>query len=111
MNEPAAGREERFDRIRRQAVAEQVRVKQHAQAEMVEEAISLDDVREAIAAGRILEDYPEHRRGPCCLVGGFTASGRPLHVVCTTGQDLLILITVYEPSLPKWVTPFQRRSQ
>jgi hypothetical protein len=27
--------------------------------------------------------------------------GRPLHIVCTTGQPLLILITAYQPRLPK----------
>jgi hypothetical protein len=58
-----------------------------------------------------LEHYPEHRRGACCLVNGSTEEGRPLHVVCTTGQPLLILITVYEPRSPRWLTPRERRSQ
>jgi hypothetical protein len=58
-----------------------------------------------------LEDYPEHRRGACCLVNGFTDEGRPLHSVCTTGQPLLILITAYKPRPPKCLTPWERRSQ
>jgi hypothetical protein len=40
------------------------------------------------------------------LIEGIT--GRPLHVVCTTGKPLLIVITVYEPKLPKWLTPARR---
>ena len=75
------------------------------------EDISLQDVFEALAQGEILEDYPEHRRGPCCLVGGFTERGRPLHVVCTTAQPMLIAITVYEPRPPKWPTPMRRGAQ
>ena len=55
-----------------------------------------------------LEHYPEHRRGPCCLVCGYTVEKRPLHVVCTTEQPLLILITAYEPKPPKWETPTLR---
>lgn len=35
--------------------------------------------REAIAAGNIIEDYPNDKYGPSCLVLGFTQAGRPLH--------------------------------
>jgi hypothetical protein len=96
-------------RIRAQAAVESIRITQHAQQEMVEENIILDEVLEAIATGEILEDYPEHRRGACCLLYGFTRNDRPLHIVCTTARPVLIIITAYEPKLPKWVTPTQRR--
>lgn len=95
--------------IRSQAAAENIRVTQHAHQEMVEENIALDEVLQAIATAQILENYPEHRRGPCCLLGGITQIQRPLHIVCTTAQPVLIIITVYEPKLPKWVSPTQRR--
>ena len=86
-----------------------VRVTAHAHAEMIEEGISLDEVFEAISSCAVLEDYPEHRRGACCLVGGLTADSRPLHIVCTTAQPVLIVITVYEPRPPKWTTALERR--
>lgn len=89
--------------------SEAFRVTQHAQQEMAEEDILLDQALEAIRSGKILENYPDHRRGPCCLVFGYTVSRRPLHVVCTTVQPVLVLITVYEPVPPKWLTPTQRR--
>ncbi|MBU0703503.1 MAG: DUF4258 domain-containing protein, partial [Chloroflexi bacterium] len=100
-----------LERIRAQAGAENIRITQHAQQEMVEENIVLDEVLEALAGGQILENYPEHRRGACCLLNGLTQDGRPLHVVCTTARPKLIIITVYEPKPPKWVTPTQRRQQ
>src|SRR6266487_1689292 len=96
-------------RIQRQAAAESIRVTQHAQEEMDAEEITLDEVLATIANGQFLEKYAEHRRGPCCLLYGRTYKGRPLHVVCTTAQPLLIIITVYEPLPPKWVSPTQRR--
>ena len=83
---------------------------QHAQQEMAEEEIMLGEVLQALANGQVLEDYPQHRRGACCLVGGWTQAGRPLHVVCTTARPVLIIITAYEPKPPKWVTPTQRRT-
>lgn len=98
-----------LSRIQRQAVAEALRVTQHAQAEMDAEDITLNEVLAAIANGQVLEDYAEHKRGPCCLLYGRTHQGRPLHIVCTTAQLLLIIITVYVPLPPKWVTPTQRR--
>ncbi|MBM4122800.1 MAG: DUF4258 domain-containing protein [Nitrospira sp.] len=60
---------------------------------------------------QVIENYPEHRRGPCCLLNGQTERGRPLHIVCTTAQPSLIIITAYEPRPPKWVTPTQRRQE
>lgn len=86
-----------------------IRVTQHAQEEMDAEDIALEDVLQAIASGQLIENYPDHRRGACCLLFGRTAFGRPLHVVCTTTHPILIIITVYEPTPPKWVTPTQRR--
>ena len=97
--------------IQAQARAETLRVTLHARDAMRDETITLDEVLEAIATGQILEDYPEHRRGACCLVGGQTRAGRPLHLVCTSAQPVLVLITVYEPQRPKWLTPTERRAQ
>lgn len=104
-------REQHLEGIRARVRAGNVRITQHAHQEMVEEDIALDDVFEAIADAEILEDYPGHRRGPCCLLGGLTQQGRPLHVVCTTAQPMLIVVTVYEPKPPRWVTPTQRGSR
>ena len=101
-----------LERLRTQAAPENVRITRHASEEMVEEDIALDEVLEAVQSGQILEDYPQHRRGPCCLIAGVTRAGRPIHVVCTTAQPVLIIITVYKtvykPRPPKWVTATQR---
>jgi hypothetical protein len=96
--------------IREQVASGAVRVTLHASGEMTEEGISLDDVSEAIASGdaEVVENYPDHRRGACCLVAGRTQQGRPLHVVCTSAQPAVIIITVYEPKPPKWITPNRR---
>lgn len=105
-----AGRdfEEVLRGIRAGIQAGEFRITQHAQQEMVEENITLAELVEAIATGTILEDYPQHRRGPCCLLSGETARRSPLHVVCTTELPVVIAITAYEPRPPKWVTPFRR---
>jgi hypothetical protein len=98
-----------LEHIRAQADQENLRITEHAQQEMAEEDITLDEVLEAIAGGQILENYPDYRRGACCLLSGVTQKGRPLHIICTTVRPVLIIITVYEPKPPKWATATQRR--
>ena len=96
-------------RIRAQAAAGMYRVSEHAGQEMADEDITQNDVLEAIAGSEVLENYPEHRRGACCLLSGTTNSGRPLHIVRSTTRPELVIITVYEPKPPTWPTPRQRR--
>ena len=107
-HEDARDLQEVLARIQALSAAGEVRVTQHGQQEMAEEDTTLGEVLQAIAAGQVLENYPDHRRGPCCLVYGRTVQGRPLHILCTSVQPVVIVITVYEPRPPKWVTPTQR---
>ena len=100
-----------LEQIRQQIADGAVRVTAHAHREMVEEAITLDGVYSALLNGKVIENYAEHRRGPCCLIGGMDQSERRVHVVCTTGRSMLVLITAYEPKPPKWPTPETRRTR
>ncbi|MGP8020864.1 MAG: DUF4258 domain-containing protein [Limisphaerales bacterium] len=68
----------------------------------------MDDVLEGLASGELLENYAEHKRGACALFVGVAREGRPVHIVCTTANPVLIVITVYEPKPPKWPTPTRR---
>ncbi len=94
--------------LRRQAETDKLRITLHGHQEMVEEDISLEEILEVLLDATFVENYAEHRRGPCCLVCKQTSHGRYVHVVCTTTLEHAIIITVYEPRAPKWVTPFQR---
>ncbi len=96
------------ERLSRQAQTEQIRVTAHAHQEMVEEDILLDDILCVLRRAIVVENYPDHKRGSCCLVYGRSTEGRDVHVVCTSSLDLAIIITVYEPKLPKWKNPFTR---
>ena len=95
-------------RLRNQCSRDAIRVTIHAHQEMVEENVCYDSMVEALDRGSVIENYPEHQRGPCCLVCGRDSAGRFLHVCCTTSLEVTVIITVYEPQPPKWVTPYQR---
>jgi hypothetical protein len=75
---------------------------------MIEDGVSIDDVCRALSDCHLVENYPEHERGACCLVCGTMRDGRYLHVVCTTSLEWLVVITVYLPTEPKWKSPFER---
>lgn len=98
-------------RIREQVRAGAVRIGPHAFQEMIMErpSISTETLLQALLSGSVLENYPEAPRGPKCLVNGQAKSGRPVHVVCTTGRaDVLFVVTVYEPKPPKFISPTER---
>ena len=42
--------------------------------------IRVQDIREAIANGQVIEDYPNDKYGPSCLIYSFTQAQRPIHV-------------------------------
>lgn len=81
----------------------------HALDRLNEQRIRILDVRQAIAndAPEVIENYPTHARGPCCLVLCFTPTGDPYHVVCTHPPDVWV-VTVYYPD-DRWTPDFKRR--
>jgi hypothetical protein len=100
-----------IEEIRNLASTQNFRLTRHAAEELADENITVDEMIDSILNGNIIEDYPNHKQGSCCLVNGTTVSGRPLHTVCTSGKPFLLIITVYEPKLPKWLTPTERRKR
>jgi len=85
-------------RIQAQVSSRAIRVTDHAREEMEDESISLSEVSQAILNGQIIENYPEHKCGACCLLFRITSRKRPLHIVCTTSFSMLVIITVYVPT-------------
>jgi hypothetical protein len=81
----------------------------HAEGRMAERSITDTQVKETILTGEALETYTEDQRGWSYLVLGFPG-GQPLHVQVGYNRyrRLAIIITLYVPEPPKWVTPRQR---
>jgi hypothetical protein len=84
---------------------------QHAVDQSILRHISVQEVREAIAVGEVIEDYPNDKYGPSCLLLGFTGAGRPIHIQCSyASRPLIKIVTLYEPDPAQWVDFRQRRS-
>jgi hypothetical protein len=73
-----------------------------------ERMISIEEIRNAIFHGEIIEEYPDDVRGESCLVL-YAAGRRPVHVVCAPRTDYLAVITAYLPAPEQWSGDFRVR--
>lgn len=84
--------------------ARQYEYSKHAVDQTILRGISVLELEEAIAnRSEVIEDYPNDKYWPSCLVLGFTYAGRPLHVHCSyASRPLVKIITIYEPDPGRW---------
>jgi hypothetical protein len=93
-----------IDEIRKKIREGHYEYSQHAVDQSVIRMISTREVQEAILHGKIIEDYPDDKYGPSCLIYGKTKNGWPIHVQCSYPSRLLIkIITAYEPDPALWI--------
>ncbi len=82
----------------------------HAADQSILRKITISEVREAIQNAQIIEDYPDDKYGPSCLVLGYTLKKRPLHIQCSyPSRPVLKIITLYQPDPALWVDNKVRR--
>src|SRR5262245_44727794 len=87
-----------IDDIREKMARGQFEFSQHAVVQSIVRHISVQELREAIAVGELIENYPEDKYGPSCVVFGVTLARRPLHIHCSyPSRPLVKIITLYEP--------------
>lgn len=58
----------------------QYRFSDHAVKRMIQKSIDRHEVEEVISGGEVIEEYPDDKYSPSCLIHGKTEKGRNLHV-------------------------------
>jgi Domain of unknown function (DUF4258) len=100
----------KIEEIRDQLQAGQFEFSRHAFRRTVERNISEQEIREVGENVIIIEDYPEDKYSPSCLLLGFTRSGKVLHIQVSRQQsETSKIITIYEPEPDRWIDYSQRR--
>lgn len=100
------------DEIRRKIESDQFEFSKHAVDQSIRRRISVQEVREVIANGEMIEEYPEDKYWPSYLIYGRTAEGRPLHVQCShPSRSVVKIVTLYEPDPARWINFRERRSR
>lgn len=101
-----------LDEIRTKIRNDQFEFSQHATDQSIIRHISVQEIREAIEESKVIEDYPNDKYGPSCLILGFTQSKKPLHIQCSyPSRPLVKIITLYEPDPSRWIDFETRRKQ
>jgi hypothetical protein len=94
-----------LDDIRAKIAARQYEFTKHAVDQTIIRDISVAEMEEAVSnRSEVIEDYPDDKYGPSCLILGFTKSGRPLHIQSSHPTRTLVkIVTVHEPNSDLWV--------
>lgn len=84
----------------------------HAQLRMFERNITTDEVEEVIEYGEKIEDYPNDKPYPSCLIFKII-NNRPVHVVVASNKSVSegIIITLYEPAIDKFESDYKTRKK
>ena len=80
----------------------------HASDRAIKRDIDDFEIEEVVIAGAVIEDYPDDKYGPSCLILGYTETKRPLHVQVSYPTKIKV-ITVYEPSPDDWEEDLKTR--
>jgi hypothetical protein len=80
----------------------------HAQQRMGLRQVSHDDIRQVMAIGDVIEEYPEAKPFPKVLFMKHR-QGEPLYVSCAFDGTLVYVITVHRYDPARWHDPWTRR--
>jgi hypothetical protein len=84
--------------IRRKVADNQFEFSKHAADQSILRQILVQEVKETIANGQVIEDYPDDKYGPSCLICGFTQLQRPIHIQCSyPSRPVVKIVTMYKP--------------
>jgi len=91
--------------IRAKIKTRQYEFSKHAVDQSIIRDISVAEMEDAVAGqSQIIEQYPEDKYGPSCLILGYTKAGRPLHVQCSyPSRPIVKIITLYQPDPDLWI--------
>ena len=84
------------------------RLSDHAVRMMIKRSIERSEVEDAIKNGEIIEDYPDDKYSPSCLIYGKAKTKRHLHVQVSL-PPTVVIITTYEPDPDEWINYKIRR--
>jgi Domain of unknown function (DUF4258) len=99
-----------LEQVRDQLAAGEFEFSRHALKRIVERNIGELDIRQAGQQATMIEDYPDDKYSPSCLLLGFTHTGRPLHIQVSLAEaERVTIITLYEPDPRSWINYSQRR--
>jgi len=99
-----------LEQIQRQLEMGEFEFSRHAFRRAVERNISAEEIQQAGKQATIIESYPTDKYSPSCLLLGYTAVRRVLHLQVSQAETALLkIITLYEPNAAEWNESYEKR--
>lgn len=91
--------------------AKRIRITDHADEEAYNDTLSLEEIYSSVLTGEIIEQYPDDKPYPSCLIYGKNIKNEPIHSVWAYNIETKasVLITVYRPDPDRWIDWKTRR--
>jgi len=82
-----------------------VRITDHADEEAFDDRLTYEEIYSSVIQGEVIEDYPNDKPYPSCLIMGKNFLSEPIHSVWAYNpvNQWAVLITVYRPDPERWV--------
>ena len=91
--------------------SDRIRITDHADEEARADDLILDEIFHSVFHGEIIEDYPDDKPYPSCLIYGENINGKPVHSVWAYNEanQWVVFITVYRPNPELWINWRERK--
>ncbi len=103
-----------FRRILDLAASREIVISDHGYDELAADGILVRDVYDNLANGKVVEEYPTYRKGPCVLVLQADREGKPIHVlwgIPSGAASPAVVVSAYRPDPNRWSDDFLRRRE
>ena len=98
----------KIDWIQKKTKASDYNISEHIIRDFLTKKITIREIEQAIAKGRIIEIHTRPQKGSSALVLGY-AGEKPIHIMCADDQQgSLLILFAYVPSQPMWEDPVNR---
>ena len=90
----------------------EILISDHGYDEMIEDRIIVKDIINSMVGSELIEDYPDHKKGPCILLLQYDKQKKPIHVVwgIPKGRSTpAVIVTAYRPDPDRWSNDYRRR--
>ena len=89
-----------------------IRSTNHADEGAQSDRVSYDEMFSSAPKGMIIEDYPNDKPYPSCLIAGNSFKGEPVHSFWAHNKETrwAALVTIYRPDPARWIN-WKRRIQ
>ena len=99
-----------LDAIRLAFLEGQYRLRVHARQRLAQRGVSLNQIRQIIEHGEVLEVHPDAEPWPKCLLLGFLDADTPLYVSVAYDGVRVYIITAHWMNPEWWLDPRTRRT-